>query len=169
VRLAGTWATCSGVPWATQEVHLDPCLPVASARLETARITAHVLLSWLALLLVRVIEVRCSRSWCRIRQEMDRLHRGVFEGPAGRFVQRTELSPLREKESRWICRFDKIAGKNYLRLTSIAECIVALGAEVDHSACGLDHVEAVLDHDSMYGSCREDAGVKRKRQRNASR
>jgi len=96
VRLAGTWATCSGVPWATQEVHLDPCLPVASARLETARITAHVLLSWLALLLVRVVEVRCSRSWCRIRQEMDRLHRGVFEGPAGRFVQRTELSPLRQ-------------------------------------------------------------------------
>ncbi len=60
------------------------------------RITAHVLLCWLALLLVRVIEVRCFQSWWRIRQEMDRLHRGVFEGPAGRFVQRTELSPLQQ-------------------------------------------------------------------------
>jgi hypothetical protein len=60
------------------------------------RIRAHVLVCWLALLLVRVIEVRCGESWWRIRQEMDRLHRGVFEGPPGRFVQRTELTALQQ-------------------------------------------------------------------------
>ncbi|HPW54228.1 MAG TPA: hypothetical protein PLP31_00650 [Thermoanaerobaculaceae bacterium] len=44
--------------------------------------TAHVLLCWLALLLVRVCEVRCGRTWRQIHQEMDRLQRGEFEGPA---------------------------------------------------------------------------------------
>jgi hypothetical protein len=61
------------------------------------RIKAHVLLCWLALLVVRVVEVRCEESWTRVRQEMDRLHRGVFEGPAGRFVQRTELTQLQHQ------------------------------------------------------------------------
>jgi len=61
------------------------------------RIKAHVLVCWLALLLVRVVEVRCEDSWTRVRQEMDRLHRGVFEGPAGRFVQRTELTQLQHQ------------------------------------------------------------------------
>ena len=61
------------------------------------RIRAHVLLCWLALLLVRLIEVTCKQSWPRVRQEMDRLHRGVFERPAGRFVQRTELTALQHE------------------------------------------------------------------------
>lgn len=61
---------------------------------KTDRITAHVLLCWLALLLVRVCEVRCGRTWRQIRQGMGRLQRGEFEGPAGRFAQRTELTPL---------------------------------------------------------------------------
>jgi hypothetical protein len=56
------------------------------------RIRAHVVLCWLALLLVRTIEVRCAEPWPRVRQEMDRLHRGTFEGPNGRFTQCTELS-----------------------------------------------------------------------------
>ncbi|HQG93272.1 MAG TPA: IS1634 family transposase [Acidobacteriota bacterium] len=58
------------------------------------RIRAHVLLCWLALLLVRVVEVRTGQTWPRVRQELDRLHQGVFEGPEGRFVQRTELTAL---------------------------------------------------------------------------
>jgi len=49
---------------------------------EADRIAAHVLLCWLVLLLVRVCEVRCGRTWRQIRQEMDRLQRGGFEGPA---------------------------------------------------------------------------------------
>lgn len=56
------------------------------------RIRAHVLLCWLALLLVRVIETRCKQTWPKVRQELDRLHRGVFECPSGTFVQRTELT-----------------------------------------------------------------------------
>lgn len=58
----------------------------------TNRIKAHVLLCWLALLLVRVIETSCEKTWPKIRQEMDRMHRGVFECPSGRFVQRTQPS-----------------------------------------------------------------------------
>ena len=56
------------------------------------RIRAHVLLCWLALLLVRVVETRCKQTWPKVRQELDRLHRGVFECPSGTFVQRTELT-----------------------------------------------------------------------------
>ncbi len=61
------------------------------------RIKAHVLLCWLALLLVRLIEVTCKQTWPRVRQEMDRLHRGVFETASGRFVQRTELTALQHE------------------------------------------------------------------------
>lgn len=61
------------------------------------RIKAHVLLCWLALLLVRVVEIGCEESWTRVRQEMDRLQRGVFSGPAGKFVQRTELTQLQHQ------------------------------------------------------------------------
>lgn len=61
------------------------------------RIRAHVLLCWLALLLVRLIEVTCKQTWPRVRQEMDRLHRGVFETGSGQFVQRTELTALQHE------------------------------------------------------------------------
>jgi len=64
---------------------------------KTERIRAHVLLCWLALLLVRLIEVTCKQTWPRVRQEMDRLHRGVFETRSGRFVQRTELTALQHE------------------------------------------------------------------------
>ena len=61
------------------------------------RIRAHVLLCWLALLLVRVIETRTGRSWPRVRQEMDRLHNGIFENDAVRVVRRTETTPLQSQ------------------------------------------------------------------------
>jgi len=61
------------------------------------RIRAHVLLCWLALLLVRVIETRCGATWPQIQREMDRMHRGVFDCPSGRFVQRTEPTPLQHQ------------------------------------------------------------------------
>ncbi|QOC90121.1 IS1634 family transposase [Micromonospora craniellae] len=56
------------------------------------RIRAHILLCWLALLLIRVAETETGRTWTAIRTEIDRLHLGVFTGPAGTFAQRTELS-----------------------------------------------------------------------------
>ena len=56
------------------------------------RIRAHVLLCWLALLLIRVAETTTDHTWNKIRAEVERLHVGVFTGPAGTFRQRTELS-----------------------------------------------------------------------------
>lgn len=67
------------------------CSGSASSR-PALRIRAHILLCWLALLLIRVAETETSRTWTAIRTEIDRLHLGVFTGPAGTFAQRTELS-----------------------------------------------------------------------------
>ena len=56
------------------------------------RIRAHVVLCWLALLLIRVIETSTGQTWHHVRRHLDRLHVGTFTGPAGTFRQRTELS-----------------------------------------------------------------------------
>jgi hypothetical protein len=56
------------------------------------RIRAHVVLCWLALLLIRIIETRTGDTWHNIRRDLDRLHAGTFTGPTGLFRQRTELS-----------------------------------------------------------------------------
>jgi len=56
------------------------------------RIRAHVLLCWLALLLIRIIETRTDQTWHHVRRHLDRLHAGTFTGPTGIFRQRTALS-----------------------------------------------------------------------------
>jgi Transposase DDE domain len=56
------------------------------------RIRAHVLLCWLALLLVRIAETTTGRTWPTIRADLDRLHAITFTGPAGTFRQTTELT-----------------------------------------------------------------------------
>jgi hypothetical protein len=56
------------------------------------RIRAHVLLCWLALLLVRVAETTTGRTWPTIRADLERLHLITFTGPAGTFRQTTELT-----------------------------------------------------------------------------
>ena len=56
------------------------------------RIRAHVILCWLALLLARVTENACGRTWPELRRELDKIHIGTFTGPAGTFRQRTELT-----------------------------------------------------------------------------
>jgi Transposase DDE domain len=56
------------------------------------RIRAHVLLCWLALLLIRIIETTTGQTWQAIRRELDRLHAGAFTGPAGTFQQLTTLT-----------------------------------------------------------------------------
>jgi transposase len=61
------------------------------------RIRAHVLLSFLALLLTRVAEVRARDTWRNLHRELQRIHLGYFHGTAGRALQRTELS-LRQRE-----------------------------------------------------------------------
>lgn len=56
------------------------------------RIRSHVLLCWLALLLVRVAERETEETWDTIRAKMERMHLGVFFGKNGRVHQRTELT-----------------------------------------------------------------------------
>ncbi len=80
--------------WRSLKTHLD-LRPMYHRKAD--RIKAHVLVCWLALLVVRLCETRCGRTWPTILQEMDRLHRGVFECASGLFVQRTELTGLQQQ------------------------------------------------------------------------
>ncbi|MBF8184943.1 IS1634 family transposase [Nonomuraea sp. K274] len=56
------------------------------------RIRAHVILCWLALLLIRIIETTTGSTWLACRRDLDRLHLGAFTGPAGLFRQVTALT-----------------------------------------------------------------------------
>ena len=61
------------------------------------RLRAHVVLCWLALLLIRVAENRAGQAWPAIRRELDRIHLATFTGPAGTCRQRTEIAkPTRD-------------------------------------------------------------------------
>ena len=53
------------------------------------RIRAHVLICWLALLLIRVAEQRTEQTWNRIAAEMDRQAQVTLTGPAGTVVHTT--------------------------------------------------------------------------------
>ena len=56
------------------------------------RIRAHVLLCWLALLLIRIAENQTGDTWRNLRDELQRMHLGTFAGTAGTSQQRTELT-----------------------------------------------------------------------------
>ena len=56
------------------------------------RIRAHVILCWLALLLIRVAENETGQPWNRIRAELQRQHAVTWTGPAGTFRQATDLT-----------------------------------------------------------------------------
>jgi hypothetical protein len=71
--------------------HIIDLRPVYHRRED--RIRAHILLCWLALLLIRITETTCGHTWPHIRAHLDRLHLGTFTGPAGTYRQRTELTP----------------------------------------------------------------------------
>jgi len=61
------------------------------------RIRAHVILCWLALLLIRVTENATGQTWNRVRAELQRQHAVTWTGPAGTFRQTTDLTkPLRD-------------------------------------------------------------------------
>lgn len=57
------------------------------------RIRSHVLLCWLALLLVRVAENRTGETWGKLRHHLERLQLGEFGGPAGRVLRTSEPTP----------------------------------------------------------------------------
>ncbi len=60
------------------------------------RIRAHVLLCWLALLLIRVAENRTEETWRRMRAKLEWMHLGEYRGPDGRVLRRTETTPYQQ-------------------------------------------------------------------------
>lgn len=56
------------------------------------RIRAHVLLCWLALLLIRVAESKTGQTWRNLRRVLQRMHLGEFAGRNGRVLQRTQTT-----------------------------------------------------------------------------
>lgn len=58
------------------------------------RIRAHVLLCWLALLLIRVAERSTGYTWRRIAIELGRIHAVTLTGPAGTVVHTTPLNTI---------------------------------------------------------------------------
>jgi transposase len=57
------------------------------------RIRSHVMLCWLALLLVRIAEVETGLTWSKIRRQMQQLNLIEFFDKNGRILQHTELTP----------------------------------------------------------------------------
>jgi len=60
------------------------------------RIRAHVLLCWLALLLIRVAERRTGLTWRRIELELGRIHTVTLTGTAGTVTQTTPLTEIQQ-------------------------------------------------------------------------
>ena len=56
------------------------------------RIRAHVVICWLALLLVRVAERESAQTWRKMRAELERIKLVTLEGAAGTIEQTTPLS-----------------------------------------------------------------------------
>ena len=82
------------------------------------RIRAHVLLCWLALLLVRVAETTTGHTWPTIRAHLDRLHLITFTGATGTFRQSTEpTKPQRDL----FTALDITAPKKIIEITTTAD------------------------------------------------
>ena len=57
------------------------------------RIRAHVVLCWLALLLIRLAETATGDTWRNLRHQLDRMHLGTFTGDIGTIQRRTATLP----------------------------------------------------------------------------
>lgn len=55
------------------------------------RIQSHILLNWLALLLVRIAEYETKQTWRNLRRTLEQIHLGHYSSKKGTFDQRTEL------------------------------------------------------------------------------
>ena len=60
------------------------------------RIRSHILLCWLALLLIRVAENSTGETWSQLRRQLDRMRLGEFSGSSGRVLQRSEPTPYHQ-------------------------------------------------------------------------
>ena len=56
------------------------------------RIRAHVLICFLALVIIRVAEIRTGDTWRTIGDQLQTIKHGRFRSPDGEFTQRTELT-----------------------------------------------------------------------------
>ncbi|MDP3404386.1 MAG: IS1634 family transposase [Brevundimonas sp.] len=56
------------------------------------RIHAHILLCWLALLLIRIAETETGDTWRNLRNTLDQIHLVELAGTTGRVLQRSELT-----------------------------------------------------------------------------
>jgi hypothetical protein len=61
------------------------------------RIRAHVIVCWLALLLIRIAERTTEQSWRRIATELQRLHQVTLQGAAGTVQQTTPVSDTQHR------------------------------------------------------------------------
>jgi transposase len=57
------------------------------------RIRAHILICWLALLLIRLIERQTHDTWRNLRRVLERLHLVTLAGAAGQVQQTTRITP----------------------------------------------------------------------------
>jgi len=61
------------------------------------RIRSHVLICFLALVIVRVAELRAQSTWRTIGDQLAQIKLGRFRSPDGEFTQRTELSTEQQR------------------------------------------------------------------------
>ncbi len=101
--------------WRDMKSILD--LPPVHHRLED-RIRAHVILCWLALLLIRIIETTTEDTWTNTRRELQRLAVGTFTGPAGTYHQTTQANP---GQSQILAQLDIAAPPRILALATTPE------------------------------------------------
>ncbi|MCA1656325.1 MAG: IS1634 family transposase [Actinobacteria bacterium] len=59
---------------------------------KSQRIRAHVLICFLALVIIRLAETRTGETWRTLRAELGQIRQGHFRGQEGEFTQTTELS-----------------------------------------------------------------------------
>ncbi|NQT60104.1 MAG: IS1634 family transposase [Bacteroidetes bacterium] len=75
--------------------HLIDIRPVYH-RLEQ-RIRSHILLCWLAMLLIRIAEQEAGQTWFQMKKIFNKLHIGTLKTPEGIIRQTSELTPEMKK------------------------------------------------------------------------
>ena len=57
------------------------------------RIRSHILLCWLAMLMIRIAEQESQMTWFQMKKIFNKLHLGTLETPQGIVRQTSELTP----------------------------------------------------------------------------
>ena len=75
-------------PWRSASLLLRPVF-----HRKDDRIRAHVLICFLALMIIRLAETRSGATWRTIRAELGQIRQGHFRSEDGEFTQTSELTP----------------------------------------------------------------------------